>query len=325
LTYLQQALQLREKINDTGRIAETLRGIGQVYSTMGQYDQSLTASMRALDLWRKAGDTLGAANESHDIGLVLLYQGRFGPAIDAMQDAAKGNRASGERSAQTVELLNDLADALAQSGRGSESGPLLQEAQGIANGFKNEDLRAELLNTQGDVRRYDGDWKSAKGFYDQAALAASRSGDPEEVLISKLHVAEAAMNQGNVTGALREFRGLKEQADTRNLKYRSLVISADIAEATIRSKDYSHAEQELQAALGKSEKLGTRDQTARIHYLFGNALRLSGNTADAPIHYRQAVALIEAMRKEPGAEKLADRADLKAIVADASQFAGPSN
>lgn len=325
LTYLQQALQLRERLNDPGSIAETLASLGQVYSTTGQYDRALTTSMRALDLWRKAGNARGAADESHDIGLVLLYQGRFGPAIDAMQDAVKGYRATSDRSTEMVELLNDLADTLAQSGRSSESGPLLQEAQAVARGFKNESLQAELLITQGDIRRYSGDWKTARDYYDQAALAAVRGTDSEEVLISRLHVAEADMNQGNVASALREFRNLRRQAESRNLKYRALVSSVDIAEAMIRGKDYSQAEQALQASLAESEKLGSRDQTARVHYLLGDALRLRGNPADASNHYRQAVSLIDAMRKEAGAEKLLQRSDLKVMFTQAAQFAEAKN
>jgi len=257
--------------------------------------------------------------------MILLYEGRFGPAIDAMQDALREFRASGEHGSEMFQLLDDLAEALAQAGRGTESGPLLQEARDIAAGLKNQNLLAELLNTEGNVQGYGGDWNSAKSLYDQAVSAATRSADPEEVLISKLHVAEVALNQGNAAAALHEFRTLRQQADSRNLQYRSLVVSVDLAEAMIRTKDLSHAQQELQAALGKSEKLGARAQIARIHYLLGNALRLSGNAADSSGHYRQALTLVDAMQKERGAEKLTDRADVKALIAEASQFAGPGN
>jgi tetratricopeptide (TPR) repeat protein len=325
LTYLQQALQLREKLNVPADVAETLSALSQVYIHTGQYDQALTTSMRALDLWRNAGNARGAAYESHNIGLVFQQQGHLGQAVNALQDAVNGYRAAGDRSTDMVELLNDLADTLAQSGRGSESASLLQEAQTIADALKNQSTQAELLNTWGDVQRYRGDWRSAKSFYDQATRAAARGSDPEDVLISKLHVAEAAMNQDSVASALREFRNLRQQAESRNLKYLSLVSSADIAEATIRSKDYSHAEQELQAALTESEKLGSRDQTARIHYLLGNVLRLSGNRADASRHYRQALNLIDAMQKEPGAEKLLQRSDLKLMFTEASQFAAAAD
>jgi tetratricopeptide (TPR) repeat protein/predicted Ser/Thr protein kinase len=321
LTYLQQALQLREKLNLTTAIAETLTSLGEVYSSTGQYDQALTTSMRSLDLWRKAGNARGAAYESHDIGLVFQYQGRFGAAVSAMQDAVNGYRAAGDRSSDMVELLNDLADTLAQSGRASESEPLLREARGIVHDLKNETAQAELLNTQGDVQRYNGDLRSAEALYQQALRAASHGTDPVETLLSRLHVAEIASIRGNPDSAIREFRKLTQEADSRNLKYLSLQSSVDMAEAMIEHKSYAEARQELQTDLGKGEKLGSLYQNARIHYLLASAFRLSGNQSDASPHYQMALGLIEDMRKDPGAEKLLQRSDLKSMFSEASQSA----
>jgi eukaryotic-like serine/threonine-protein kinase len=321
LIYFQQALQLREKLKSSDGIAETLASIGQVYTNTGRYDEALPVFMRSLDLRRQDGNTRGVAEESHDVGMVFEYQGRLGAAVSGLQDAVKGYESVGDHSSYMVDLLNDLAEALAQAGRGSESGPLLQEAQKMATTLKNEIAQAEILNTEGDVERYRGDWKAAKGFYDQALRAAVHGTDPDELLISKLHVAEAALGEGHGQSVVRDFRSLAEQADARGLRYLSLQSSLDLAEAMISSKDYTHAQQELQTDLSPSEKLGSRYQSARVHYLLGNALRLSGNTADASAQYRQAVSLIDDMRKDPGAEKLLDRADLKAMYTQASQFA----
>ncbi|MFZ3188701.1 MAG: tetratricopeptide repeat protein [Candidatus Sulfotelmatobacter sp.] len=325
LIYLQQALQLREKLKSSDGIAETLASIGQVYTNTGRYDEALPAFMRSLDLRRNDGNARGVAEESHDVGMVFEYQGRLGAAVGGLQDAVKGYQALGDRSSYMVDLLNDLAEALAQAGRGSESGPLLQDAQKMATTLKNEIAQAEILNTQGDVQRYGGDWKAARGFYEQALRAASLGKDPDEILISKLHLAEAAVEEGHAQSALRDLRNLAQEADSRGLRYLSLQSSVDLAESMISSKDYSHAQQELQTDLSASEKLGSRYQTARIHYLLGNALRSSGNSSDASAQYRQAVSLIDEMRKEPGAEKLLDRADLKALYLQASQFATAQN
>jgi tetratricopeptide (TPR) repeat protein/predicted Ser/Thr protein kinase/TolB-like protein len=320
LTYLQQALQLREKLNIPTRIAETLAVLGQVYNATGQYEEALRSFMRALDLWRKAGDARSAAYESDDIGMVFQYQGRLGAAVSAMQDGVNGYHALGDRSSDMVDILNDLADTLAMAGRGPESESLLQEAQSMARNLKSQSLQAELLLTQGDVRLYRGDRKSARDFYDQALRAASHGTDPAEVVILKLHLAEVSLGEGRGQSALRDFRDLARQADSRALKYYSLESSVDMAEAMINAKDYSHAQQELETDLGRSEKLGLRYQSARVHYLLGKALRLSGSGADAPGHYRQALTLIDEMRKEPGAEKLLERPDLKAIYAESSYW-----
>ena len=321
LIYLQQALQLREKLNAPAAVAETLSALGEVYINTGQYDQALTTAMRALDLWRKAGNTRGAADESHDIGLIFQYQGRFGAAINSMQDAVNGYRAVGDRTTEMVELLDDLADALAQSGRGTESEPLLREAQTIVRDLKNQSMNAELLAAEGDVKRYSGDAAAAGSFYRQASQAALRGSDPNEALTCRLRSAEITLGHGSQDSTIHEFQKLTQLADSRNLKYLSLESSVDTAEAMIERKDYAKAQQELQTDLDKSEKMGSRLQTARIQYLMGNALRFGGKAADASEHYQLALGLMEDMRKEQGAEKLMERPDLKPMITEASRYA----
>ncbi len=313
LTYLQQALQLREKLKIQGDIAETVSKLGEVFSRTGRYDEALASFMRALDLLRKDGNGRGAAAVSRQIGLVFQQQGRFGAAVSAMQDAVNGYRAASDRSAEMVGALNDLADALAQSGRADEAAKLQDEAQAMARDMKNENLHALLLNTQGDIQFYRGDFKGAGEHYDQAARAASHGADRDLQMISKLNLAGVAVADGRAPSAARDLRALAQQADNLNMKYLALESSIEMAQAMVGSKDYSHALQELQGELGKSEKLGTRYQTARIQFLLGNALRLSGNTADAAGHYRETLSLLDDMKKEPGAEKLLQRQDIKAM------------
>jgi eukaryotic-like serine/threonine-protein kinase len=330
LIYLQQALQLREKLNAPAAVAETLSALGEVYISTGQYDQALTTAMRALDLWRKSGNARGAADESHDIGLIFEYQGRYGAAINSMQDAVNGYRTAGDRSAGMVELLNDLADALAQAGRGSESEPFLREAQTVVRDLKNQSMNAELLSSEGDIKRYGGDMVSAGRLYQQALQAALHGSDPVEILVCRLHVAEGTASGGNKDSAIRdsairEFRKLKQQADSRNQKYLSLESSVDAAETMIEQKDYPPAEQALQTDLDASEKMGSRFESARIQYLLGNALRLGGKDSDSAQHYQAALTLLEEMSKDQGAEKLLDRPDLKLMFTEVSRYASARN
>jgi eukaryotic-like serine/threonine-protein kinase len=325
LIYLQQALQLREKLKAPAAVAETLSVLGKVYINTGQYDQALATATQALDLWRKAGNARGAADASHEIGLILEYQGRYGAAINSMRDGVKGYRGAGDRSAEMAELLNDLADALARAGRGPESEPLLRDAQAMAADLKNEGISAELLSTEGDIKRYAGDTVSAGRFYQEALQTALHGNDPVEILVCRLHVAEVSANSGNKDSSIHEFQKLKQQADLRNQKYISLESSVDAAEAMIVRKGYAQARQELQTDLDTSEKMGSRFQTARIQYLLGNVLRLDGKDSDASEHYRLALTLIEEMRKDPGAEKLFERSDLKPMLAELSGYATPKN
>lgn len=320
LTYLQQALQIREKLNVPADIADTLQNLGGAYAALGQYDQAMTSFMRGLELYRKAGDNLGAARVSHSIGLVFEYQGRVGPAVSTLQDSVKTFRDLGDRSSNMAQSLGDLADALAKAGRGSEAPKLLDEAQTLGRGLKNDALLAALLNDQGDISFYQGDLKSAAGFYEQSAKLAAHSSDKDVLLTAKMNLSRVALADGRSKSAAADLRTLAQQADTQSRKYVSVASSVLLAEAMIKNKEYALARQELQRSLGKSEKLGLRMQTALIHYLMGAAARLTGNQPEAATHYREAVRLLDEIRKEQGAEHINERSDLKPVYADATQF-----
>jgi len=321
LTYLQQALQIREKLNVPGDIAETLQNLGSAYAATGQYDQAMTAYMRGLDLYRKSGDNRGAAGMSHSMGLIFEYQGRLGPAIGALQDAVKTFRDMGDRSSTMADTLDDLADALAKAGRGAEGAKLVNESQELARGLKNDALLASALNAQGDLSFYQGDLKAAKSAYEQGLRLGSHSKDKETALTLKINLAKVALAEGNSRSAAGDLRGLVQQADSQGLKYLSVASSVSLAEAMIKNKEYPPAEQELQKNLGKSEKLGLRLENARIHYLLATDLRLSGHASEAVGQYREAQRLLDEIGKEPGAEHVADRFDLKPVYSDIKQFA----
>ncbi|MBZ5681085.1 MAG: tetratricopeptide repeat protein [Acidobacteriia bacterium] len=324
LTYLQQALQIREKLNVPGDIAETLHNLGDAYANLGQYDQAMTSYMRGLDLYRKSGDNMGAAVMSNSLGLVFEYQGRLGPAVGALQDAVNGFRDAGDRATKMTQSLSDLAGALAKSGTGAESAKLLGEAQGLARDLKNDALIGAVKNSEGDVYFYQGDLKAAKDAYQQAQRLASHTSDKNLLLTSKLNLAKVAIAEGHSQSAVSDLRNLAQQADSLGKKYLSVDCSISLAEALIKSKDYSHARLELQRSLGRSEKLGLRLETARIHYLLGTSMRLSGGASEAAAQYHEALRLLDEIRKEQGAEHIIERYDVKPIYTETTQFAQPS-
>ena len=321
LTYLQQALQIREKLNVPVYIAQTLHNLGGAYANLGQYDQAMTSYMRGLDLYRKSDDKLGLAVTSNSIGLVFEEQGRLGPALAALHDAVQAFRDAGDRSGTMAQALTDEAGALAKAGRGQESAKLLEEAQGLARDLKNDALTASLLNAEGDVRFYQGDLKSARDSYQQALRAASHGSDKDGLLTAKLNLARVSLGEGHSQAVVADLRALAQQADSLGKKYISVVSSTLMAQALIGNKDYSHARQELQHNLSKSEKMGLRLQNAKIHYWLGSALRSSGTASEATPQYREALRLLDEIRKEPGAEHITERYDLKPIYSEATQFA----
>jgi tetratricopeptide (TPR) repeat protein len=287
---------------------------------MGDYDQALSNLMNALDTARKANDTKDSAEASESVGKVLTYEGRLGAALSAMQDAVNGFRSTKNESAELAESLNDLADTLTLAGRGNESAKLLEEATKIAGDLKNESIQSELLNTRGDAAFFGRDYKAARSSYEKAAQAAAKAKDREKMLIPRMNLARVSIAEGRSQAAIPELRNAIQQADSFHLKYYWLRGSVDLAEAMIKTKDYAHARQELDQTLNSSEKLGTRLLTATIHFDMGNLLKQTGDGPGAARQYRQASALVEEISKEPGAEHVLDRPDLKMIYTESKNI-----
>jgi tetratricopeptide (TPR) repeat protein/predicted Ser/Thr protein kinase len=319
LTYYQQALQLREKLGVAFDIAETLHNLGEGYARIAQFDNAMTSYMKALDLRRKAGDTLGAALESHSTGMIFLYQGRYGAAVNSLQESVNIFRNTNDRTRNMAQILNDYADALAMAGRGAEAGKPLEEAQAVARELKNDNVMADILNTQGNVLLYRGDPKAAKSLYQQGLQLATRAKDQNRTLISKFNISKADIALRQPPAAIASLHQLVSQADAAGLRYLSVQCSVVLAQAATPSKADTHARQDLEQLLGKSEKMGMRVETATIHYLLGNWLRLSGDTGAAAAQYKQTLSSLDDVRKEPGADHLLERADLKAIYDDSTR------
>jgi serine/threonine protein kinase/tetratricopeptide (TPR) repeat protein len=320
LTYLQQALQLREKLKVPGDIAETVHNLAETNVKLGQYDQALSQYLRALDLHRSAGDKRTAAIDSYGLGTLYGHQGRYGAALNSEQEAFKTFRELQERSPTMADILSGYGGALAEAGRWDEAQKTLDEALSLARELKSQPLVAQTLNFQGDSAFYRGDFKSAQAFYGEALQAASRTKDLDKVLASKIGLAKVAIQEGRSREAVSSFKSLAQEADSLGLKYLSVECSLDLGEALVNNKDYSRARQELEPLLGKAEKLGLRTLLAKDHYLLATALRATGNGTEATPHYREALRLLDEIRKEAGAEKVIERADLKAIYADSTRW-----
>jgi len=318
--YFEQALQLREKINVPGDIAATLHNLAEVNTKSGQYEQALSQYMRALELYRNAGDKEGAAIESYSVGTIFEDQGRYGSAESSKKQALENFREAKENSFWMGEALSGYGNALSEVGRFNEGAKMLEEALDFSRQLKNDALVAQALNWQGDNFLYSGDFTSAKSSYDQALQTASKTTDRRLLLVSKLNSAKITIEQGQPQGAMKALKGVADEAEALGLKYLSIECSILEAEGKMQLKDYPAARQQLERAVLQSEKLGLQPLLLRAHFFFGRWSRDQGATPDATGHYQQALNLLDASKKDPGADKIMERADFKAIYAESDRW-----
>jgi len=320
LTYYQQALQLREKANVPQDLVESVHNLAETSVRMGQYDQAVSQYMRALDLWRSMNDTRGAAVESYTLGTIFDYQGRFGAAIDPMLDALKTFQEMKDKTDWMVQIEGGYGEALTLAGRGDEASPYLNDALGLSRQLKNQGLESQVLVFQGNVPYYRGDSKSAKALYEQALQAATRSKEPERILIAKVALAKISAPQESLPQVVSNFHKLMQEADDQGVPNVSVECSIYMAEAMIRNHDNERARQELERALQRADKIGLKPLSVKAHYLLGNAMRASGNELEAQQHYLTTTQMLDDMRKEPGSDKILQRSDFKTMYDEATRL-----
>src|SRR6266478_2997537 len=212
-TYYQQALQLREKANVPQDIVDSVHNLAETSVRMGQYEQAVSQYMRALDLHRSMEDIRGAAVESYMLGMMFDYQGRFGAALNSKQQALKTFQDLKDRTYYMAEIQGGYGEALTLAGRGQEAKTYLDDALSLARDLKNDGMISQTLAFQGDAAYYRGDSKSARPLYEQALQAATRSKEPDRVLLTKVDLAKVALQEGQIQQAITAFRQLMQQAD----------------------------------------------------------------------------------------------------------------
>jgi tetratricopeptide (TPR) repeat protein len=198
-------------------------------------------------------------------------------------------------------------------GRGQEADKSLSEALSLANELKNQTLIAQTLNYQGDRLFYAGDYKAARGLFEQASQVAARTTDRRIALESRFNLAKVAVKEGRTESGIASLRELGGQADILGLKHLSTESSLYLAEALLDKKDYARATQVLDAMLGKSEKLGSRALLARNHYLLARALVRISHEADASRHFSEARRLAEEIHSEARTDDVLKRDDLSPL------------
>lgn len=315
LMYHQRAIDLVQKLQMPVEFASELNNVGLAYFMMGRFDQAQSSYLRAIEQARNAGSKQMLAGTSDGIAELFAAQGRLGAALNAQQDAVKYAQQMEQQSGTWVaEIQADYAHILNQLGRGPEGQKILDESLEAARSAQNDALIAKVLNFQGESLFYRGDVKGARPLFERAQQSAVKAKERIQSMNARLNLAKVSIKEGHAAGAVDALKSLRKEADSLPQKYIATQSSIALGAAFLNTRDYSHAQDELQSAVRKSEDLGMKSLLPEAHYLLAEALRKNGSDTDADRHLQQAAQLVEEMRQESKSDSLLQRADLRPIV-----------
>ena len=317
LTYYQQSLDIRQRLKVSDGIAQSLHNLAETNRKLGQYDVAVSQYLKAIDTARAAGDQGRVALESTSLGELFATQGQYSRSLSSYEDAVKGFRATNDKTYLMAAALGGYGNVLSMVGREAEGQQKIQDALKVATDANSDTYIAQSLNWLGDSYTYAGAFSDAKQQYDKAATVAARAKDREQAALSRFGLARLDVLQGRGNAAIPILQKLVEETDNVGLKALSVQASIYLAQAQIAARKLQPAEQELDRALNRADKLGLIVEQAQAHYLMGELATVSGKEKQLGFQFRDTVNLLESISKQPGVGHLLDREDLKGIYQDA--------
>ena len=319
LTSYQQSYQIREKLKLTDDMAESLHNLAEVNVDLGQYDTAVNQYLKALEIQRNSGDQSGVAENSSSLGALFAEQGKYASALSALQESLKDFQQTNDQTWLMVEATARYGNVLSEVGRWDEGQKSLEDAVRLASGVKNDTVLAQALNYLGDSHFYRGDYGAARQQYETALQVATKLKSRQLLAATRFNQARLDVVQGRSTTAIPVLKKLVEEADTLGLKALSVQSSIYLAQALLATKKPADAQQELDRAMNRAEKLGLMVEQARTHFLMGEVLSLGGKSREYVPQYQEAVRILESISKENGAGRLLDRSDLKDVYREAAK------
>ena len=317
LTYYQQAYQIREKLKLADGMAESLHNLAETNVELGQYDTAVQQYLKALEILRNSNDQDGVAISSGSLGALFAAQGKYGSALTAFQDSLRDFKLANDDTWTMVEIKARYGDVLSAVGRWDEGQSSLEEAVKQAGDVKNDVVLARALDFLGDSYFYRGDYASAKQQYDRALQVAMKAKNQEMIATSRFGLARLDVMQNRPAAAIPVLKKLAGESDSLGLKALSVQASVWLAQALIATNKMPEAQQELDRAMNRAEKLGLLVEQARAHFLLGQIYNRAGKTREYGPQYQETVRILESISKESGVGRLLDRSDLKDLYHDA--------
>ncbi|MBD2299037.1 CHAT domain-containing protein [Nostoc sp. FACHB-190] len=173
----QIALPLWQKLGDKFNEANTLLGIGKVYSELGEKQQALLYYNQALPLYRAVGDRSGGAATLNNIGLVYDALGKKQQALSYYNQALPLLRAVGDRSGEATTLHN-IGAVYSELGEKQQALLYYNQALPLYREVGDRSGEAATLNNIGLVYSELGEKQQALSYYKQALPLYRAVNDP---------------------------------------------------------------------------------------------------------------------------------------------------
>jgi tetratricopeptide (TPR) repeat protein len=199
LEHHQQAIDLAQKIDDPGSMANALSGMGKVFYSQGLYVTAQQYHHASLAIARQLDDQMSIARFVNNLGMVNWRLGRLEEAQQNFTDSHGmfnnlGNQAGIALTVKNIGLVTSMTDW-------QSAVPHFRSALVLARGMEDRMLVADCMTYLGEAARALDQHTEAMTLYDQALQAYREIGSQHGIANTLGSMGFTALQQGEAETA----------------------------------------------------------------------------------------------------------------------------
>ncbi len=301
---LRAALDAWTTLGDRARQARTWQRLGGLAEDRQNYRRAADAYARALALWRRLPDQVGAteglAATLDRLGLAHSHQGDNPQALRELQEALALRRRLGRRDRE-AETRNHLCLVLQRLGRFHAAGECYGEALALARELRDTQLEAILLNNLGGIYQNLGEPAKTLEYFQRALDLRRSMGDElgEAIAFNNLGFYYGGLGEVE-EGLLQYGRALAIFERVGNRYWQARVLN-NLGFAYLELGDPDRARAYLLRALPLRREVGDKSGEAVTLRNLGRAFADQGDARRALGLYREALDSSRAIGDPRGA------------------------
>lgn len=303
-----EMLELSYKLGARNKGGAALNRIGRVHRMRGEEARAREVLVRALALFRAAGDLRGVASSLDDLAQIDRLRGDIETAQHACDEALAIRRAHGDRRGEAVSLTTLTAIELSR-GNLAAAEQASRQALAIREEINDRAGITASLNALGALASERGDLEHAEASWKQALTEARKMGDrrTQSFVLNNLGEAltKAHVRLAEARSYLEAARDLATDLGDRRM---TAEVARNLGLCLLRAGD-DKAEATLTQALDLAKEYGGKEIVAHAHHAMGTLRARTLFDATGAVDRRAEEAFLTAIDafREIGNEKEAAR------------------
>ncbi len=300
----REALEVAMRLGLDERRAVAHRMIGVSRWGSGDYAGAVESYGRAMRLFTRAGDRLGVASVSNNMGAVFQEQGMLDLALEHYLTALRIKESRGDLLGTANPYLN-IGNIYRRLERYREALYCYSRAMEIWDGAGDERRKASSLCNIGLVHNAMGEHAEAMEQHERALRIRERSGDRRGIAICLGNIGRTLEDMGDLEGALERFRACLALQEELEESPGMVTTMSNMGDVLLGLGRLDEAEEVLEGALKEARRLGMAPAEATCHRLLSELSEERGDLAEALAHYKSYSRVREGYMTERSRERLA--------------------